>query len=614
MHGHSTVDLDLPRRPLRRGTLRRVWGLFRPYRPQLVIVSIIVLASAGIGVVVPLLIARTIDVALPAGDRPQLVWFVAGMIVATAVGGGLNYFQALLNTTMGLRVMRDVRQTVYEHLQRLPLRFFTSTRTGDLQSRLASDVAGTQSVLTDTVRDLVSNFAIVVSSIVAMLIISWQLSLIALGIIPVFVLLTVRVGRRRRELTRQTQRSLSDLTAMTGETLSVSGVLLAKTFAREREHRDRFEATNRQLTDLSIRQQMVGRAFFIGVQTFFGVAPAIIWLVGGWLLTGGSTAVSTGGIVAFTTLQARLLFPLAGLLNRGVEISSSLALFDRIFEYMDQVPDIEDPPNPVPLNPATARGEVRFDHVSFSYEAPGDDRPQGELFALHDVDFVARPGELTAIVGPSGSGKTTIGYLLARLYDVKSGAVMIDGIDVRNLALENLNRMVGVVTQDTFLFHTTVAENLRYGKPDATEEEMIDAAKAAQIHETVIGMPERYETLVGERGYRMSGGERQRIAIARVILADPRILLLDEATSSLDTISERLIQEALSRLTVGRTTIAIAHRLSTILAADCILVMDGGRVIDRGRHRELVARNDLYRSLYEQQFAAPDRAIEPAAS
>lgn len=593
MHGHGPVDLDLPQRPIRRGTLGRIWGLFRPYRPQLVVIAVVVLASAGLGIVVPLLILRIIDIAIPAADRPQLIWLVAGMILATAIGGGLNYFQAQLNTSMGLRVMRDVRQAVYEHLQRLPLRFFTSTRTGDLQSRLASDVAGTQSVLTDTIRDLVSNFAVVVSSIVAMLLISWQLSLIALGIIPIFVLLTVRVGRRRRELTRETQRSLADLTSMTGETLSVSGIMLAKTFAREREHRVRFDATNRQLTDLSIRQQMVGRAFFIGMQTFFGVAPAVIWLVGGWLLIGGSDAVTIGGIVAFTTLQVRLLFPLAGLLNRGVEISSSVALFDRIFEYMDQVPEITDPPEPVLLAPEIARGEIRFEHVSFSYES---------VFALYDVDFAARPGELTAIVGPSGSGKTTVGYLLARLYDVKSGAVTIDGVDVRRLALENLNRLVGTVTQDAFLFHTSVAENLRYGKPNAAEEELIEAAKAAQIHETIVAMPDGYQTTVGERGYRLSGGERQRLAIARVLLADPRILLLDEATSSLDSISERLIQDALARLTAGRTTIAIAHRLSTVLAADCILVMDGGRIIDRGRHAELLARCDLYRSLYEQQF------------
>jgi ATP-binding cassette subfamily B protein len=472
-------------------------------------------------------------------------------------------------------------------------------------------VAGTQSVLTDTVRDLVSNTAIVVSSVIAMLIISWQLSLIALGIIPVFMYLTVRVGRRRRELTRQTQRSLADLTSLAGETLSVSGVLLAKTFAREREHRSKFEATNRQLTDLSMRQQMMGRAFFIGVQTFFTLSPAIIWMVGGWLLTGGSGSVTIGEIVAFTTLQVRMLFPLAGLMNRGVEISSSIALFDRIFEYMDQVPDIKDPPDPVRLDPAVAPGEVRFDHVSFSYEPPGGgpDRSRAniasEVFALHDVDFVARPGELTAIVGPSGSGKTTVGYLLARLYDVNAGAVRVDGVDVRMLALENLNRLVGVVTQDTFLFHTSVAENLTYGRPGATDDELTAAAQAARIHDTIMAMPDGYRTLVGERGYRMSGGERQRVAIARVVLADPRILLLDEATSSLDSIAERQIQSALHGLMAGRTTIAIAHRLSTILAADCILIMDGGRIVDRGRHRELVERSLLYRSLYEQQFGRP---------
>ncbi|MBI4305596.1 MAG: ABC transporter ATP-binding protein [Chloroflexi bacterium] len=656
MHGHVPVDLDLPDRPLRRGVLARVWRLFRPYRPQLVFVTFLVLASAGLGIVVPLLIARVIDVAIPAGDRPHLIWLVIGMIAATALGGALNFLQAQLNTNIGLRVMRDVRQAVYEHLQRLPLRFFTSTRTGDLQSRLSSDVAGTQAVLTDTLRDLVSNFAVVVGSMIAMLLISWELSLIALGMVPVFIVLTVRVGRRRRALTRDTQRTLSELTAMTGETLSVSGVLLAKTFAREREHRDKFEVTNRQLTELSIRQQMVGRAFFIGVQTFFGIAPAIIWLVGGWLRTGGVDGITIGGIVAFTTLQTRLLFPLAGLLNRGVEISSSIALFDRIFEYLDQAPEIKDPPDPVPLDLAKVRGGVRFNHVSFSYRqgesSPAETAPTptpppsrgeglgasemskdgqgaegwtpqfengaGAVFSLHDVDFVASPGELTAIVGPSGSGKTTVGYLLARLYDVGTGAVTIDGVDIRKLALNNLNRLVGVVTQDTFLFHTTVGENLRYGKPDASDGAVVAAARAAQIHETVLRLPDGYETVVGERGYRMSGGERQRVAIARVILADPRILLLDEATSSLDSVSEGMILQAMTDLMRGRTRIAIAHRLSTILSADCILVMDEGRIIDRGRHGELLERCGLYRELYEQQFQAAnsagtsERSIRPA--
>jgi len=615
-------ESDLPSRPLRSGTLRRVWGLFTPYRLQLVIVMILVLASAGLGIALPLLIARVIDVAIPTGDRDQLILLVAIMVATTALSGALSLIQTQLNTTVGLRVMQDLRQAVYQHLQRLPLRFFTSTRTGDIQTRLASDVAGTQAVLTDTVSNLVSNSAVVVSSVIAMLIISWQLSLVALGIIPFFVLFTVRVGRRRRVLTRDTQRSLADLTAMTGETLSVSGIVLAKTFAREAEHREKFERNNRQLTELSIRQQLVGRVFFVVIQTFFGIAPAAVWLIGGFLLTGGSTAITIGEVVAFTTLQTRLLFPLAGLLNRGVEVSGALALFERIFEYMDTRPEIVDPSNPVHVDPAGVRGEVRFEKASFAYEpragsagapvrpAESDDRSQATErevpFALEEVDFVAEPGRLTALVGPSGSGKTTAGYLLVRLYDVSRGRVLIDGVDVRQMALANLNRIVGVVTQDTFLFHASVADNLRYGRPQATDDEIVEAARAAQIHETIMAMPDGYQTVVGERGYRMSGGERQRIAIGRVILADPRILLLDEATSSLDSISERLIQDALSRLMRGRTTIAIAHRLSTVLAADCILVMEHGRIADRGRHGQLIETSDTYRRLYREQFGVPE--------
>ena len=594
------------------------------------------------------------------------------MIGLTAIGGLLNVWQWWLNVRVGLHVMQDLRGRLYAHLQKQPLSFFTSTRTGDLQSRISNDVMNTQEVLSDTIANVISSLATVISSIVAMLLISWELSLVALSLVPVFALFTVRVGRRRRKLTGETQKALADLTSRTGETLSVSGVLLAKTFGREREQIERFAQDNRRLTDLSVRQQMTGRAFFIVVQTFFGMAPAIVWGIGGWIITGGSGSVTIGEMVAFTTIQVRVLFPLAGLLNRGVEISSALALFDRIFEYIDLRPAIEDPPQPVRVDRTQFRGQVDFEHVSFAYPstigtAMSDGRRPGQIsapvpdailslskdavlsprrpehversketlegrrpealegtgrddagtsyaatgnglrgeqgeFALDDVDFVAPAGQLTALVGPSGSGKTTVGYLLARLYDVQSGAVLVDGVDVRQMALEDLNRLIGVVTQDTFLFHASVRENLLYGRPSATEEEMVEAAKAAQLHDMVAALPMTYDTLVGERGYRLSGGERQRVAIARVLLADPRILLLDEATSSLDTLSERMIQDALKRLMAGRTTIAIAHRLSTVIAADQIIVVDRGRIVERGRHEELLARSGLYLRLYEEQF------------
>lgn len=599
---------DAPPRPIRRATLVRVAGLFGPYRARLALVTALVLASAGLGVVAPLLIRRVIDVVLPARDMDHLTFLVLLMVGATAVAGGLNLLQAYINTNIGLHVMQDVRENVYRHLQRQTLRFFTRTRTGDIQSRLTNDITGTQSVLTDTASMIVSNLAVVISSVAAMLVISWQLSLVGLGMMPLFLYFMIRVGNRRRRLTRDAQRSVAELTARTGETLSVSGVIVAKTFAREREHLEQFEENSRRLTRISIRQQMTGRGFFVIVQTFFGLAPAAIWWLGGWLLADGNTAVTVGSLVAFTTLQTRLLFPLAGLMTRSVEVTSSLALFDRIFEYLDEVPEIEDPPNPVRIHRPTAKGEVRFDHVAFQYR--GRHNPEGEAeeaFSLEDVDFTAEPGKMTAIVGPSGSGKTTVGYLISRLYDVDDGAVLIDGVNVRDLALEDLNRLVGVVSQDPFLFHASVADNLRYGKPDATREEMEEAARTAQIGDTIKALSEGYETLVGERGYRMSGGERQRVAIARVLLADPGILLLDEATSSLDTLSERLIQKGLASLMTGRTTIAIAHRLSTVIAADQIVVMDRGRIVGRGRHSELIERSPLYRRLYEEQFiAAPD--------
>ena len=622
---------DEARQPLRRGTIRRVGALYSPYRLQLTVVVALVLATAGLGILTPLFIRHIIDVSLPSGDRAELVWLVVGMAAVAAVSGAFTLLQSYLNIGVGFRVMRDLRRSVYRHLQRQPLAFFTRTRTGDIQSRLSSDVSSTQLVLTDTLGNVVSNLATVIASIIAMLIISWQLSLVALAVVPIFVFFTVRVARRRRRLTGETQRALAELTARTGETLSVSGILLAKTFGRERQLTDQFEENNDRLTGLSIRQQMTGRGFFVIVQTFFTMAPAIIWLLGGFFILddGPGGNVTVGDIVAFTTIQVRLLFPISGLLNRGVDVTSSLALFDRIFEYLDLESPIADPPNPVTVDPARVRGEVRFDHVLFSYP-PGERPPHAagplvpttrpetdgaaatqtpsldgaEPFTVDDIDFTAEAGRLTALVGPSGSGKTTIGYLLARLYDVDEGRVLIDGVNVRDMRLEDLSRLIGVVSQEPFLFHASIQENLLYGKPDASAGELIEAAKAAQIHDTIESLPDGYETIVGERGYRLSGGERQRVAIARVVLGNPRILLLDEATSSLDTLSERLIQQALARLRQGRTTIAIAHRLSTIIAADQILVMEGGRLRDRGSHSDLVSRSDLYRRLYEEQFVA----------
>ncbi len=631
---------ETPTRKLRRGTLRRVVRLYQPYKWQLTIVLLMVLTTAVLNIATPLLLRRVIDGALEDRDRAQLVWLTAGMILVAAASGVFNLVQAYLNTGVGLSVMRDLRQRVYSHLQRLPLSFFTRTRTGDIQSRVSNDVASTELVLTDTISNVVSNSTIVISSVIAMLLISWELSLVALAIVPIFVFFTVRVGRKRRRLTGESQRALAELTARTGETLSVSGVMLAKTYGREKEQLERFESDNDRLTALSIRQQLTGRSFFVIVQTFFTMAPALVWLVGGLIFLNspvGESRVSLGDMVAFTAIQTRLLFPLSGLLNRGVEVTSSLAVFDRIFEYLDMEPRIKDPERPVELPVEQVRGDVQFSEVTFRYTeedrvpagtvsdngnarartdlraldgVPGvesaavNDESLDESFKLGPISFEAQPGTLTALVGPSGSGKTTAGYLMSRLYDPTSGAISIDGVNIRDLRQRDLARMIGVVTQETFLLHTSVRENLKYGKPDATEGELIEAASAAQIHDTIAAMPNGYDTIVGERGYRLSGGERQRIAIARVMLKDPRILLLDEATSSLDTLSERLIQQALSELMAGRTTVAIAHRLSTVIAAQQILVMRDGQILQRGAHDELLESSDLYRQLYEEQFTA----------
>ena len=601
---------DAPKRPIARKTLIRVAKLYRPYRTALVTIGVLIVISATLGIATPMLIRQIIDVTIPNSDRTSLYWLTGWMIGAAATSGAISYGTNYLNMRTGLIVMEDLRLAVYGHLQKLPLSFFTSTRTGDLQTRISSDVAGTQMLLTDTLGVLLSNSVIVISAVIAMLVISWQLSIVALVTLPIFTFAMFKVGKRRRELTRRTQKSLSELTSRTGETLSVSGVMLSKTFGRETDQYDSFKRNSSELTTLSLRQAMTSQRFSVVIQTFFTMTPAIIWLIGGYFIIDGDSSISMGDIVAFTAIQSRLLFPMAGLFMRGVQISSSIALFDRIFEYLDIDPIIKDSASPISFDPAQSKGEIEYRNVGFKYseitinnkiESPKD---ESAAFTLNDINFLVPSGGLTALVGPSGAGKTSVGYLLARLYDVDSGSVSIDGINVKNIAQADLSKLIGVVSQDSFMFHATIRENLVFGKLNADEAEMIDAAKAAQIYELIDGLPDRFETVVGERGYRLSGGERQRLAIARVILANPRILLLDEATSSLDTLSERMIQQALTRLRQGRTTVAIAHRLSTVIAADQILVMEQGNISARGTNEELLACCSLYRQLYQEQFTA----------
>jgi ATP-binding cassette subfamily B protein len=545
---------------------------------------------------------------------------IAVPIVTSIIGIGQTY----LTNLVGLRVMQDLRNRLYQHLQAMPLRFFTTTRTGEIQSRLANDVGGVQSVVTDTASTVLSNVVTIVSTIVAMVLISVPLTILSLLLMPLFLWLTVKVGKARREVAANTQRTLADMTSITEETLSVSGVLLAKAFGRQRFEIGRYREENDRLTGLLLRQTMIGRSFFALVGTFFSITPALVYLVAGWVNSSeGSTVIAAGMLVGFTTLQSRLFFPIGSMLQVSTEVQSSLALFDRIFEYLDLPHEIRDAPDAVPLT--DVRGAVRFRNVSFRYESPpeeevpvspagplDDDEPLPREWTLEDVDLEIQPGQLAALVGPSGAGKTTMTYLVPRLYDVQEGSVEIDGIDVRHATLESIGEAIGVVTQETYLFHDTVRRNLLYGKPDATEEELVAAARAANIYERIVELPEGFDTVVGERGYKLSGGEKQRLAIARVILKDPRILILDEATSSLDTTSERLVQAALEPLMEGRTTIAIAHRLSTILSADVIFVLDRGRVVEQGTHDDLLAAGGLYARLYEQQFRSGLAGVERA--
>jgi ATP-binding cassette, subfamily B, bacterial len=602
-------------------TFRRIVGFFRPYRLRLVWIAGLIVVTVSVGVINPILLKLIIDNLTGPKDL-NLLYLQTGLMIVLPIGTSLlGVWQSYLSNVVGQRVMDDLRLALYSHLQWMPLRFFTETRTGEIQSRIGNDVNGVQSVVTDTAASLLANFATVATTVIAMLILDWRLTVLSLGMLPVFAYITYRVGKVRRVVSGMTQRSLAEVSAITQESLSVSGILLSKTFGQQKASIEKFGKESRRLGDLQIRQQMIGRWFFAMIGTFFSIAPAFVYLLAGSLIIGGDTHVSIGTIVAFTTLQSRLFFPLGQLLSVQVEIQGALALFDRIFEYLEMESEITDAPDAIELDPATVRGELRVRGVSFHYPSPPTPlAPPAEAqvaeeegravplpaatqpFGLTEIDFEALPGQLVALVGPSGAGKTTTTYLIPRLYDVDEGGVEIDRRDVRQIKLESLGQVIGVVTQETYLFHASIIENLRYAKPDATMAEIEEAARAAAIHERVMELPAGYDTIVGERGYKLSGGEKQRVAIARVLLKDPRILLLDEATSALDTVSERLIQAALNRLMEGRTTVAIAHRLSTILRADQILVFDRGRIVERGTHDELLKHEGLYARLYQQQF------------
>jgi ATP-binding cassette subfamily B protein len=582
--------------PSRERDSRRILRLFKPYRARLTVVLTMIVFSAGLAMLQPFLLRDVLDEGIFKHNNTLLTWLVLAMIALAIITAAFNVWQTYLSNVVGQRVMHDLRAAVYQHLQKMSLAFFTRTRTGEVQSRIANDIGGLDSVVTTTATTVAQNSTTVIASLVAMCILSWQLAAISLVFVPLFVWLTRRVGKMRRKITTEQQRRLADLSALVAESLSVSGIMLGKTMGRGSDLAGRFTGESKDIADLEVRSRMAGRWLMSTIQMTFAIQPAIVYWLAGQSFVGQSLSIGT--VVAFTTLQTRLLFPIQSLLGTGAEVEASLALFDRIFEYLDLPVDIVEAEHPVQLRPDEVLGEVRFENVFFHYTAAGS-----EQWTLRGIDLDVPAGTRTAIVGETGAGKTTLGYLVARLYEPQEGRVTIDGVDVRDASLESLAATVGVVSQETYLFHASVRENLRFAKPDATDEDIEEAARTARIHDLISSLPEGYDTVVGERGYRFSGGEKQRMAIARTILRNPPVLVFDEATSSLDTQTEAAVQAELERLAEGRTTITIAHRLSTVRDADQIVVLDGGQVVERGTHEELLERRGAYAALVARDIA-----------
>jgi ATP-binding cassette subfamily B protein len=602
--------------PTRQRDRARIFGLFRPYRMRLTVVMVMIVVSAGVSMLNPFLLRDTLNEGLLQHKGTLLTELVLAMIGVAIFTNAISVWQTYLSNVVGQRVMHDLRASVYRHLQRMSLAFFTRTRTGEIQSRIANDIGGLDSVVTTTATTIASNVTTVLASLVAMCLLNWRLAIFALIFVPPSVWGTRRVGKIRRRITTEQQKRLADLSALVAESLSVSGIMLGKTMGRGQDLAERFTRDSKGIADLEVRSRMAGRWMMATIQFIFSAQPVIIYWLAGQSFIG---KLDLGTVVAFTTLLTRLLFPINSLLGTQADIESSMALFDRIFEYLDLPVDIVEAEHPVTLRPEEVLGEVRFEDMSFRYAVPEAGRPE-EDWTLRHIDLVVPAGTRTAIVGETGAGKTTLGYLAARLYEPEEGRVTIDGVDIRDVSLASLAATVGVVSQETYLFHASVRENLRFARPDASDEEVEDAARTARIHDLVAALPDGYDTIVGERGYRFSGGEKQRMAIARTVLRNPPVLVLDEATSSLDTRTEYAVQGELERLSEGRTTITIAHRLSTVRDADQIVVLDGGHVAERGTHEELMERGGAYAALVARDVADdpdlpdPGKTTGPRAS
>ncbi|HEV3092033.1 MAG TPA: ABC transporter ATP-binding protein [Candidatus Cybelea sp.] len=592
-HGLMWSNIYQPEKPtFRRVNWKRLGALFAPYWRQQALVLACIFAVAAFGLVPGFVTAHIIDVTIPQRNLAQLAIDVGIILSSALLSAGIGVMQGYLNSVVGEGIMRDIRTSLVAHLHRMPLSFFTGTKTGEIMNRVSNDVDNVDNVVTGTLTSIVTNGVIIATTLVAMFVWNWRLALLSVAIVPLMVFPLGPVGRRMYLIRKQTREKRDEIESITQETLSISGITLIKSFAREAFERARFYTVGTRLMQLEVDLAMVGRWFLASVTAMVVVGPALVWFGGGWLAI--ASALQVGVIVAFVSfIQGRLYGPAASLAGIQVQIVSALAVFERIFDYLDMTPEEYDPPGAIAL-PAV-EGAIAFDHVTFSYD--------GTRNILDDISFEVRPGEVAAFVGPSGAGKTTITGLVPRFYGPQEGRVLVDGHDLREVTLDSLRRNIGIVTQETYLFHDTVANNLRYGKPDATAAELEAAARAANIADFIAALPDRYETVVGERGHKLSGGERQRLAIARVLLKDPRILILDEATSSLDYENEAAIQKALEVVMRGRTSLVIAHRLSTVLAADVIFVVDAGRIVESGRHATLLARGGLYSRLYRTQFA-----------